>query len=169
MKKNNKIIIGVLVVLILIIAVSGCFSSFKGERTNSTYNGSVVSFIYPSDYVITEVNRENGIFLKGNKTDDRTFEVSKKSINQSFDSQVSGIKQLLIEDPSLQTKIVNEKNLTVDGSKAYQTTYTMVIAENIVWNTYTVFDKNGSRYVILFTGDYTNYDTDIVVNSLKVT
>lgn len=168
MKKNYKIVIGVLAFLILVVAVSGCFSSSKEERTNSSYDGREVSFLYPSDYVVTEVNEKNGQFLKGNNTDDRTFEVSKKVINESLDTFFYDSKQLLIEDPSFEAKIVNEKNLTIDGSKAHQATYSMVIAGHSVWNTYTVFDKNGSRYVILFTGDYGNFDSDIILNSFKV-
>ncbi|UTB33417.1 MAG: hypothetical protein NKF70_03950 [Methanobacterium sp. ERen5] len=108
-EKNYKIVIGVLAFLILVVAVSGCFSSSKGERTNSTYDGREVSFLYPSDYVVTEVNEKNGQFLKGNNTDDRKFEVSKKVINESLDTFFYDGKQLLIEDPSFEAKIVNEK------------------------------------------------------------
>ena len=45
MKNNNKIIIVILSVLILVIAVSGCISFSKEGKTNSTYDGKEVSFV----------------------------------------------------------------------------------------------------------------------------
>jgi hypothetical protein len=170
LKNNNKIIIVILSVLILVIVVSGCTSFFKDGKTNSTYNGKEVSFVYPSDYNITQFNG-NGLplSLKGEKTDVSVFLVQKMIINESFDKYVNETKHNRLDGHStIKTKLVNETNLTVDGSKAYQINYVMVIDGIPFNNTYTVFDKNSSRYVIYFAGDNTNYNSNIVLNSFKV-
>ena len=168
MKNNNKIIIVILSVLILVIAVSGCISSSKEGKTNSTYDGKEVSFVYPSDYNVTQINGNGSpLSLKGEKTEISIFQVQKIIINESFDKYVNETKHNLLEGYPT-TKLVNETNLTVDGSKAYQINYVMVIDGSTFNNTYTVFDKNSSRYVIYFAVDNANYNSNIVLNSFKV-
>jgi hypothetical protein len=170
LKRNNKIIIGVLAVLILVVAVIGFTSYSKDGNTNSTYNGKEVSFVYPSDYTITQINGNGALLnLKGEKTVVDIFTVQKVMINESFDQYVNQTKHNVLDGyPTINPKLVNETNLTVNGSKVYQMNYVMVIHGITFNNTYTIFDKNSSRYVIYFSGANTNYYSNIVLNSFKV-
>lgn len=170
MKRNNKIIIGVLAVLILVVSVAGCISSSKDGKTNSTYDGKEVSFVYPSDYTITQINGNGApLILKGEKTVVDIFQVQKIIINESFDKFVNETKHSVLDGyPTMKPQLVNETNLTVDGSKVYQMNYVMIIQGIPYNNTYTIFDKNNSRYIIYFSGNNTDYYSNMVLNSFKV-
>ncbi len=170
MKNNNKIIIIILSILILVVVVSGCTSFFKGG-TNSTYNGKEVSFVYPSDYTITQINGNGApLILRGQKTVVDMFQVQRIFINESFDKYVNETKHNVFDGyPTMQPKLVNETNLTVDGSKVYQMNYVIVFQGIPYNNTYTIFDRNSSRYLIYFSGNNnTNYNSNIVLNSFKI-
>ena len=168
--KRKNIIIGVLALLILLVVVVSWPSSDSEKTSTSTYQGNGVSFNYPSDYVITEAKQSNGRFLNGS-SDTKTFEISKKSIDEDLETFFTETKQLLADANAAgqYTSISNETQLTVDGAKAYQITYSMVIAGETKHHTYTVFDKNGSRYVVLFVNDYYGLDSKVVLDSFKVT
>ncbi len=169
MKNNNKIIIVILTILILVVVVSGC-TSFLKKGTNSTYNGKEVSFVYPSDYTITQINGNGApLILKGEKTVVDIFQVQKIIINESFDKFVNETKHSVLDGyPTMKPQLVNETNLTVDGSKVYQMNYVMIIQGIPYNNTYTIFDKNSSRYIIYFSGNNTDYYSNMVLNSFKV-
>jgi hypothetical protein len=153
LKNNNKIIIVILSILILVVVVSGCTSLFKG-RTNSTYNGKEVSFVYPSDYTITQINGNGALLiLRGQKTVVDMFQVQRMFINESFDEFVNETKHNVFDRyPTMKPKLVNETNLTVDGSKVYQMNYVMVFQGIPYNNTYTLFDRIVQDILYIFQG-----------------
>jgi hypothetical protein len=155
-----------LLVLILVIFMSGCTSN--NQIVNKTYQGNGVSFNYPSDYVITESNGSSGQFLNGS-SGQKTFEVSKIGINESFKIFTLRAKQLTEKSLTNPTVFINnETNLTIDGSNAYQLSFMMTVSNKTGLYTWTVFDKKDSRYIIRFKNDYTYQDTKTVLDSFNV-
>jgi hypothetical protein len=57
--------LGLISILVIVVLVSGCTSS--SSSSGKTYNGSQMSFQYPSDCEVKEIGSENGTFVRVNK------------------------------------------------------------------------------------------------------
>ncbi len=168
-------IIGIISVLVLIVAMSGCTSS-------NSYSGNGVSFNYPSEWKELNVSPPNLVGVGDpNSVDNQTKNVNTvvaiqktaipagQTLKQVYDTTYQEFAQT---DSSFKT--VSDTTMTVDGTTAYVNTHLINVdgvqkQEQAVW-----LLKNGYAYVILcgalpsqFSSQQANFN--MIINSFKVT
>lgn len=153
-EKMNKLLI-ILIAIVIFIAgsmVAGfMMTGFTSELNNYTGNG--VSFKYPADYNITEVN-DNSTFLMGKNTKNpsQTFQISKSPVNgdKYHGMNLDEYYNTLVNDFKSRGWFTMVHNTTIDGSQAYSIDYLekMQPNENSINGYLYIFDKNGTRYTI---------------------
>lgn len=150
----NKLLIVLIAIIVLIAGsmVAGfVMSGFTSELNNYTGNG--VSFKYPADYNITEVN-DNSSFLVGINTKNprQTFQISKSPVNGDIYNGISldEYSNKLVNDFKSRGWFTMVHNTTIDKSQAYSIDYLekMQPDENSINGYFYIFDKNGTRYTI---------------------
>lgn len=149
----NKSIIWITSVLIFVIAISGCTSPNITPSGDKFYHGNDVSFNYPPEYEIKEVNNDSGLFLvgKSNLDPNCTLQIYKRGLNSS--DKINGVS---LED------LKNSKRLTIDGFTVEEVENTTIDNTNgldIIYAHYDkpyvkyediVFKKNNKKYVLQF-------------------
>ena len=168
MKEAKLLILGVLSVLMVVVAVSGCTSNTNTQ----TFNGQGISFQYPSDWQqftpnntdasevvhlqITEGTSILGVFVKSD--DGLNLELQKEAMLMgiSRNNNVISINKINIAGGSgYRIDTSYEKG---NGSKGY--------------HTHIFFVKNGKFYLLLFTTDSLSAiesDINTIVNSFQTT
>lgn len=163
----NKLLIILIAIVVLIAGsvIGGLFYfGFLGNMELNNYTGNGVSFKYPADYSITEVN-DNSTFLVGTNTKNpsQTFYISKSPINgdiyhgmsldESANALINSFKSrgwivVLVDNT---TKFVDKTDNEV---QAYSISYLekMQPDQNSVSGHILIFDKDGTRYITDFQG-----------------
>jgi outer membrane lipoprotein-sorting protein len=168
---NNKAIIGILSMLILVVLASGCTSSSSTNQYSSKDSaGNTMSFDIPDGWIFKD--KAPGIVIQGetNKTNFTSVTISKLSADgSSLEDLKHNATYARIG------KIVSETNRTVDGVKAYQITTKIsgqVVGQLGEGKSF-VFVKDGNMYTIEFyTGEKLSkiqQDIDTIVNSFHAT
>ncbi|MGB9978984.1 PsbP-related protein [Methanobacterium sp.] len=140
-------------VLILIIAASGCTYKDQGPGTNNIYNKSGIYFEYPHEYTIKNVTSANGVFVEGISGWDYncTFKISKESIDSS--GKANGISLHDLKNTTRLTRdnytVEEVQNIIIDNVTALDMIYAHYNPPYVKYESIS-FDKNGTRYNILF-------------------
>ena len=168
---NNKAIIGIMAVLILVVLASGCTSTSGNQFTTKDSSGKEMSFTIPDGWAFSE--DAPGVVVSGetNKTNHTAVTISKLPANGA------SLEDLKHNTTYIKTgKIVSEVTRTVDGVQAYEITTDQmagVLIGKIGEAKDIVFVKDGNVYKIsFFTGEtlqQIQQDIDTIVNSFKST
>ena len=172
---RNIGIIGILSILVLIVALSGCTST-------NTYNANGVSFNYPTSWqqysspntgALVAVGDPNS---KDNSTGNPTSIVviqsiplpSGENMKQVYDANYAQFSSSLTN-----YKTISENTTTVDGTTAYVNVHSfdnngVTTQEEAVW-----LSKNNNIYVILCSALQSNFASqqdnfNMIINSFKV-
>lgn len=166
---NLKIItrIAIIFAILIPIAMVGIFLDTFGLEFlsgTSTYNGNGVSFYYPSDYNITQVN-DNSTFLVGQNIKDPnlSFQISRSPVNGSFyngtnlDAYAQNF-QKDIESRGFLVILADNTTTHVDNGTHGVPVYSIYYDEKLLSRAdpnslnghIMIFDKNGTRYTINF-------------------
>lgn len=178
-KKFNIIISGLLI--LAIVAVSGCIGGDSTSSDKNTFTGNGISFEYPKGWVefpeeIFNNNSSNTsvkyiVAVGDNKTNPTFLGVS--VFNDSTDvsaENMSSTMGSIFEQANI--SIVHNKTADIDGSKAYIIGIDLSDLGNgseKMFMTYVFFEKNSKQYMMLYI--YTNPDgakiLDEVIASFK--
>lgn len=159
-EKMNKLLIILIAIVVLIVGsvIGGLFYfGLLGNTELTNYAGNGVSFKYPADYNITEVN-DNSTFLiaKNTKNPSQTFQISKSPVNGNIyhGTSLDEYFNTLNNDFKSRSWFIIAENETIDKSKAYSIDYNEKTPSNLdtVNGWIFIFDKNGIRYTIEFNG-----------------
>jgi PsbP-like protein len=170
MKKSNFMILGILCILILVVAASGCTS----ESANNTYSANGVSFTYPgawSEQNLTDLQKRLGsspTLLGAVGNDTNQFYVGKVTAgsNQKLVSVTQWASSYKSAITSKGETFVSGKSITVDGVPAYQ--ITAKIANNYATDVAMV--KNNTGYLAVYVSPTNDQQTfEQILNSLKIT
>lgn len=168
---NNKAIIGIMSILIIIVLASGCTSSTPSNQyTSKDSAGSTMSFDVPDGWAFED--KAPGIVIQGetNKTNYTSVTISKLPTGgASLEDLKHNTTYVKIGD------ITSETTRTVDGVQAYEITTKIsggVVGELGEGKDF-VFVKDGYMYNIAFyTGETLakiQQDIDTIVNSFHAT
>ncbi|MGZ7049507.1 MAG: hypothetical protein ACXVHO_05830 [Methanobacterium sp.] len=164
-------IIGILTVLVLIVAASGCTT--QQNTSPKTYSANSVTFNYPGNW-----NEQNPNDLQSQLSGSKVLGVVGDSYN-SF----SILKLNIGDNEQLSTlsewtssynttmknngnAFVSEKSLTIDGVEAHQITFQR--SGSYVTNDF--FEKNGNGYYTIYSvPNNDQQNLELILNSLKVT
>jgi hypothetical protein len=156
---NKFLLITVLIAVLIVGSLIGglLYLGVLGNVELNNYAGNGVSFKYPADYNITEVNN-NSTFLiaKNTKNPDLKFQVSKSSVNGDVyhGMNLDEYYNTLVNDFKSRGWITMLSNTTIDGSNAYSIDYLekMQPDPDSVNGHVLMFDQNGIRYTLEFKG-----------------
>lgn len=148
---NKRILI--IPVLILIVAISGCTYEDRGPGVNNIYNDSKVYFEYPHEYTIKEFNNTDGMFVEGVSGWDYncTFQISREPLDS--DGQFNRMSLNDLENTARLTEanytVEEVQNITIDNTRSLDIIYAHYSPPYVKYES-VYFDKNGTRYNILF-------------------
>ena len=167
-----KRFIAVLVLLVMVVAISGCTSNVT---SNKTYNANGVTFTYPGN--ATELNSSSiqsyigssGVMLAA-VGDNKTFLFGVAKVNIGSDQQLASINDWATSfnktiKANNQTYIT-EKTMTVDGVKGKM----MAFNDSSFYYRELFFIKNNTGYLaILLTENNDQALFENIINSLQIT
>lgn len=135
-----------LIMVLVVVMVSGCISSLPPINFNETpgkFSDMGAEFDYPTTWKLEKNDDYFKISSKG-VNNNSTFFYNKVCTEDSLKKLVA-IQKSLILNPS--NRIIYEKNLTVDGSPAYEIVYTARINKNATFQKRMVMVKKySSKY-----------------------
>jgi PsbP-like protein len=166
-------VIGVILILFFIIGSSGCTYKDSTPSREKKYMGKGVSFSYPPEYEVKEVENRSGVFIVGQSGWDSnyTFQISKESLDNS---KVNGLS---LNSSKYAQKIKNKgfnleeiQNITINGVKGFEIIYSRYDPPYVKYEMM-VFEKN-KRITLLFEykgiGVTDTRATPAISNSFKV-
>jgi hypothetical protein len=171
LKDGKILILGLIGILVLVVAASGCTSQ---STSNKTYSANGVSFTYPgawSELNSTDLQKSLSastvLGLVGNNTNE--FYVAK--VNVGSNQVVSSISQWASGyNSTIKSNgwtFVSGKSLTVDGVPAYQIT---AQTNSSYYGTDVFFVKNSAPYLAVYVSPSNDQQTlENILNSLKIT
>jgi hypothetical protein len=171
---NNKIaLIGIIGILVLVVAVSGCTST--NTSSNKTYSANGVTFIYPGNWTeqnLTSLQTTIGstgtaLAVVGDGSGNK-FGVAKRNIGSN--ERVSSLSEWASGyNSSMQSQgstYVSEKSLTVNGVDAYQMTF----QDSGSYITDIFFVKNGTGYLVVHQSPNNDQQTlEQLLKNLQIT
>ncbi len=185
---NNRITIGVIGLIIIIIAAAlitgiGSHKTIIPNKTNNTTNpatvnqnhfdNGIISFDYPLDWKVLNQQAQPPLIVTVQKDPNNSFSVFNEVLgNTSFAELIIQWRQSILQNG----QITYEGNFTMDGVNGYdiEATYNnTTTSNNTIYNTRGIaIDKNQTAYFIIFTFNTTslNYkdQMDQVINSFHV-
>jgi hypothetical protein len=171
MMEKSGIVLGILSILIVVVAISGCTSGDTNLETNiinNTYTGHGITFKYPSDWsqnTSKNVKPPENEVVSLTKADGDNIYVFKVFVN---DSGGRTLNSFINEYRKTGTTINEEpvKIAGVTGHRIYNTATTKGEGNNLWY----VFVKNGKIYTLLFSDYYViQDDINTIVNSFQTT
>jgi uncharacterized lipoprotein YehR (DUF1307 family) len=140
---KKEVISGLISILIIIVMISGCTSSSSAK----TYNGSQMSFQYPSDCEVKEIGSENGTFVRVNK-----------------DSKTEAAVRIM--DNPTETKNAIASSSTYKGQETISGVVCDVYKDSSgIYNYF--FQKNGKN-ILVFSGDLSTDTAKQIIETIQV-
>jgi len=167
-----KRIIAILVLLVMVVAISGCTTQ---TASNKTYNANGVTFTYPGN--ATEQNSSSIQAYIGSSGkilavvgDNETFLFGVAKVNLASDQRLSSLNEWATSFnktiKSNNQTFITEKTMTVDGVKGIM----MAFNDSSFYYREMFFIKNDTGYLaILLTKDNNQEMFDQIINSLQIT
>lgn len=171
----KKYLIGILLIIIAVVSVSGCLSGTSDEVKNLTVNN--VSFSYPSTWVEALSMDNNTIAAVGlpssvdpnTKTAKVSVSIQTQKYSRGFDYFFIDNYESLFADTTY--KKISEGNVTIGHYSGLETTYTNTATKmkyRAIW-----INGNGTTYVILCAAPESEFDShtadfETVFNSFKI-
>ena len=143
MKKEATL--GLISILVIVVLVSGCTSS--SSSSGKTYNGSQMSFQYPSDCEVKEIGSENGTFVRVNK-----------------DSKTEAAVRI-VDNPT-ETKDAVASSSTYKGQETISGVVCDVYKDSSGIYDY-FFQKNGKN-ILVFSGDLSTDTAKQIIETLQL-
>ena len=137
----------VIVVLVFVVLVSGCTSTSSSSSSGKTYNGSQMSFQYPSDCEVKEIGSENGTFVRVNK-----------------DSKTEAAVRIM--DNPTETKDAVASSSTYKGQETISGVVCDVYKDSSGIYDY-FFQKNGKN-ILVFSGDLSTDTAKQIIETIQV-
>ena len=146
MKKET--ILGLISILVIVVLVSGCTSSSSSSSSSAkTYNGSQMSFQYPSDCEVKEIGSENGTFVRVNK-----------------DSKTEAAVRIM--DNPAETKNAVASSSTYKGQETIGGAVCDIYKDSDgIYNYF--FQKNGEN-ILVFSGDLSTDTAKQIIETIQV-
>ncbi|MGB9936561.1 MAG: hypothetical protein ACPK7O_02475 [Methanobacterium sp.] len=132
-----------IIILIIVATISGCTYKDNDPSEDKTYNDSEISFSYPPEYEIKEINDRNGLIVEGTSGWDGncTFKIYKEDINKKTNS---------LEDLKNKGFTLEENEIIpIDGANASDMIYAHYAPPYVKYEKIT-FQKNNKQYTLLF-------------------
>jgi hypothetical protein len=171
----KKALIALIIILVVIFAAVYLITSSGTHYSSNDTAGKEISFNYPTGWAFED--QTAGVVIQGEKN--ATNSTSSRAVVTISKISAGGtsVDKIKSDDTYVKTgKIVNETNLTVDGTKAIAVTIEEMGGPEIGKigeSKLILFTKNGNIYKISFvTGDTIKTiqsDIDFIVNSFHTT
>lgn len=175
----KKRIIPILILMLAVVAISGCIftDNILNDNKTKNYTGYSVSFNYPGDWIATSDNTTGIRNVIVHKKTNTTFNPTQMQIQlmpNNGMSEQGAIDQFQNSQTPGWTKLASN-NLTIDGKTAYETVYSVndTHYSQLMKFHQIVFVKNDTTYVMLLQAPDTEFDQnkpvfDMILNSFKV-
>lgn len=142
---KKEVILGLISILVIVVLVSGCTSS--SSSSGKTYNGSQMSFQYPSDCEVKEIGSENGTFVRVNK-----------------DSKTEAAVRIM--DNPAETKNAVASSSTYKGQETIGGAVCDIYKDSDgIYNYF--FQKNGKN-ILVFSGDLSTDTAKQIIETIQV-
>jgi PsbP-like protein len=170
MNKSGIIVLGILAILMVVVAISGCTNDTNLETNiiNKTYSGHGITFKYPSDWsqnTSTNVKSLGEQVVSFTKADGDNIYVFNVSVNQSSGRSLNSF----INEYRKTGTTINEEPVKiagVTGHRIYNTATTKGEGNNLWF----IFIKNGKIYTLFFSDYYViQDDINTIVNTFQTT
>lgn len=160
--------IAIVTILLAVVLAAGCIDS--GPKT---YSGNGVSFQYPSDWSTNyKSDFQEGLGSSGDALvslgkDDAGVAVAKMNLGSVQVTAADIASALKTTTQSSGFTFISESTRTVDGVKAYESTFKQTSSG--LYASFTFLEKNGGLYAIIVATPSNDKQTvDLILNSFKV-
>jgi hypothetical protein len=171
LEKSGIMVLGILSILMVVVAISGCTSGDTNLETNiinKTYIGHGITFKYPSDWsqnTSTNVKPLGEPVVTFKKADGDNIYVFNVFVNDSSGRTLNSF----IDEYRKTGTTINEKPVKIAGvigHRIYNTATTKGGGNNLWF----IFVKNGKIYTLWFSDYYViQDDINTIVNSFQTT
>lgn len=143
--------IGIILIILFIIVISGCTYENKTPSREKKYIGNGVSFNYPPEYEVKEVKNKSGVFLVGQSGWDPnyTFQISKELADNNGKAKGKTIGDL--KNPKLYTgfNVEEIENIKINNVTGFEIIYARYNPPYVKYEKI-IFEKSNKRYTLLF-------------------
>ena len=155
---NKKSMFPIFVLILALVAISGCVSNNSNNTAVKNYTGNGISVNYPSDWTVH--NDTEGVLLFLKNSDTNTQLTIQTILETGIYPGLPPVDNLII---------VSNTTRTIDNTTAREITYK---SNSLMYGT-TTFEKNGKTFIIDyqapingFKNETANFNT--IINSIKV-